>query len=564
MSAGEEAIIVVPAAVVAAPIAVAGGVAAVGTAAAAVGVIAAVGAAAVAAGLAVGVGGAVVAAGAAVVGAVGYGVYKAGESVAESIRIAKENREQVKKATDKYLESLKADEAKGEEFVQKVLTYIEMSGLLYTKEEAEEIISQCHNVEERIDKAHELLELTSEYEMVIENLQTVLDMAKTLNLSIDEINDELSHIEQSKDDLTAIKDVLNNINDKIINWIREQEEKILEQAGQRVFNHDSWKIVSESRNVIATVCKDEIIELLEKSNDREMAEAKLRIEINDKRLALIRLYDALSTLSGFSLFEEEARQILSDSLVLFQVDHPELTDSGIDAQLDASLAQMYALYNRCCDMLGKELVKAKVAFEDALAINKAYRNEMRLPQESFIFDENDPVNSAEKVIKDNEELKLLYENSQKNKAWFNQIKKNFKDSGYIYVEGGREEMVIPGSNVIRVNEYFLTPDQECVVIVSTYSDGRPAEILVEGIKLHGFDTDKEHILQVQKKHCEKSAELLDGLVEGEIVRYEPSEDTAVAIEVDNLPDEYLTRALEARKKRQNKNADTAKKRQANE
>lgn len=554
MSAGETGTVAVGvAAVVATPVVVGAAAAGVAVASAAVGAAVAVGAAAVAAGVAVGVAGAVVAAGAAAVGAVGYGLLQAGQGAAEAIKIAQENREQVKKATGKYLESLKEDEAKCEEFVKKGLEYIEQNGQLYTKDEAEKIVHQEQTVQQRVDKVQELLELTSEYEMVLENLSTVRDMALKLNIDTKEIDEELKQIEQAKNDLGALRQVLNNLNEKIINWIREQEQQLLDQAGNRIFTHESWKIVSESRDVIACIYQDDIVELFEKSNDREIAEARLKIEINDKRLALIKLYDALSNLRGFPLFEEEARKILTESLYLFQTDHPDLTDSGIDAMLNQSLAAMLSIYNSCVEQLGKELVEAKIKYEDALALNKAYRIEMRLPHENFIFDEDDPEGSADKVIKNNEQLHLLYENMQKNKVWMNKLNERFRASGYIYVVGGRVEMIIPGTDVVKVTEYYLTPDEECVVIVSTYSDGRPMEIVVEGIKLNGLDDDKEHIKHVQKKHCEKSGELLDGLVEGEITRYEPSDNTAVAIELENLPAEYRERARQAREKRNNKN-----------
>lgn len=556
MSSGEEVII---GGAVAVPVAIAGTVAGTAATGAAVGA----GMAALAAGLAVagagaavgvaaGVAGAVIAAGVGAIGAVGYGIYKAGQTAVEIARIEKENREKVKKATEQYLESLKQDEAKGEEFIKNAITYFDQVGGLFTKDEAEQIINKESALDKRVEKAHELLELASEYEMMLENLHTVMDMASTLHLSTSDIDDEISHIEESKDDLVALRSVIKTINDKIIDWIREEEKKLEQEAGNKVFTRESWKIVTESRDVIACVCQKDIIDLFEKSNNREIAEAKLQIEINNKRMALMVLYNALSDLRGFSLFEKEALSIISDTMVLFQEDHPELTDSGIDKILDQSLARMRSLYNRCVEMLGQELVEAKIKFEDAVSYNKALRIEMNIPAKKYVFNEDDPQASLDEVLKDNEELQKLYENTQKNKVWMAKLNEHFRNSGYIYVVGGREEMRLPNSDVVRTSEYFLTPDQECIVIVMTYSDGRPVEILVEGIKLQGFNTDKAHILEVQRKHCEKSAEILDGLVEGEIKRYEPSEDTAVAVEVENLPDEYRNRALKARKEREAK------------
>ena len=487
----------------------------------------------------------------ATVAAVGYGLYEAGKATEEMIKIEKENREQVKKATQQYLESLKLDEAKGDEFVQKVLSYIETTAQLFTKEEAEQIINQEKTGDKRVGKAHELLELTSDYEVLLDNLYTALDMAQKLNLSIVDINQELNQISQSKGDLDALKAILDAVNDKIIDWIREQEKKLEQEVDASVLIHESWKIVSKDRDVIACVCKDEIVELFEKSDNREIAEARIKLVINEKRLALLRLYDALRGLRGFSLFEDKARGILTETLVMFQEEHPELTDTEINSLLDRAIEKMRAVYNDCADMLGRELVEARVKFEDALAYNEAYRKAMGLPIKSLTFNEDEPLSSLDEILKENERLKILYENKEKNKVWMAQLSERFRASGYTYVIGGHEEMVLSDGLVIRTNEYFLTPDGECVVIVSTYSDGRPMQIVVEGIKLKGYGIDKVHIARVQKEHAARCAEILDDLIDGELKEYDPSEETAQDIEVENLPDEYVKRALTAREKRTN-------------
>ncbi len=507
-----------------------------------------IGGVAAAGALAVTAAGTVLAVGVGSLAAIGYGLYQAGLTAAEIAKIAKENREEVRKATEKYLESLKLDEEKSDEFVKRTLEYFDKSDSPFTKEEAEKIISKEKTADKRVTKAKELLDIASTYEMAISNLYTMMSMMKTFGEEDETISTKFDEIKEHTKNLEELKKAIKEANDEIVAKIREMEKSILESPA-KIFSHEGWKIVTEERDVIAGMYKDDIAELFEKTNDRELLEAKLKLEINQKRLILMNMYNTLSDLRGFPLFEDEAKKVLTETLALFQEGGTNLTDSGLSAVLDNSLEEMKSIYNRCAEKCGRELLEAKNKFMEQCNLNNMYRKEIGLSDKEFTFDEAHIDESVNAVLEDNERLIDLYKIMKKNEAFHKALVSRFHKSGYRHIPSAHRVEHFP-SGLIKTTDYYITPDEECCVIVSTYSDGRPAQILCEGIEIEGFDADKDHILKVQKGHCAKSKELLDGLIEGEIDRImEPSEETAIAIPIPELPEDVRKRAKKARKER---------------